>query len=228
MRRNVLVVDDDKDFQLLLESYLEHAGFVVRCVSDGYSALDELSANDFDLVILDISMPNFNGFQFLHSIRAIDALKDLPIIMLTASSEKDDILRAKDNVSDYMLKPPSREELLARIERILGGRPQFYEVKFSENDSITKGRLKLPLRLISCSQRGLVFSSPVELRTGPTLGGLELAVFHELGVRPTGLRIISCRKTDAGDYECFTSFLGLDTESRKKVQQWVVHQSFRR
>ena len=170
MRKNVLIADDDPLMCDLLKFFLEQSGFVPIVCQDGYSALQELKSNPIDVVILDISMPHLNGQKTLRAIRADPATKDIPVIMLTGSQDKNDVVTAKQNkITDYLIKPPAREDFIKRVELALNGRPQFVEITMVEGDPSADGDLELPFKLKSASQNGLVLSGDVPLPPGKNI-----------------------------------------------------------
>ena len=120
MSKSVLLVDDDVHIQKLVSFFLEKSGYKVRVCGDGFTAIEELATHHYDLVILDIMMPHMGGFRTLQTIRIDPTTKNLPVIMLTGSHERSDVLKAvKNGVTDYVIKPPIRELLVERIDRIL-------------------------------------------------------------------------------------------------------------
>ena len=168
MRRNILVADDDKHIQELIKLFLEQSGYTVRICSDGFSVKDELLRNYFDLVILDIFMPFGNGLKILSDIRMDGKLKDLPVLILTMSSDTKHISKAKSlGVSDYIIKPPQRDDLINRVSRILGTRPQFEEVQWVNGSEIRVNAI-IPLKLKSISNVGVVLESDFPLTPGET------------------------------------------------------------
>ena len=117
MAISVLVVEDDKNIQELLQLYLEKEGYCVTVADDGSQGLAKFRAIKPDLVLLDVMMPVMDGWAVCKSIRADS---DTPVIMLTAKSGTDDkITGLKAGADDYITKPFEMREVLARIEAVL-------------------------------------------------------------------------------------------------------------
>ena len=121
----VLVVDDDPDIRELVRELLERAGYQVSSAADGRDGLRVLYETRPDLVLLDVNMPELDGWATLARIRD---LSEVPVIMLTArTGELEKVRGLKAGADDYVTKPFGRQELLARVEAILrrgGGPPQ--------------------------------------------------------------------------------------------------------
>ncbi len=117
MAVSVLIVEDDRNIQELLQLYLEKEGYAVTVASDGGLGLSKFRAIKPDLVLLDVMMPVMDGWEVCRTIRAESAI---PIIMLTAKGETDDKVQGlKNGADDYVTKPFEMKELLARIEAVL-------------------------------------------------------------------------------------------------------------
>ena len=118
MRRSrILVVDDDSDIRGLLRELLARAGYEVAEADSGKSGLREFYAAPPDLVLLDVSMPELDGWQTLERIRD---LSEVPVMMLTArAGELEKVRGLKGGADDYVTKPFGRQELLARVEALL-------------------------------------------------------------------------------------------------------------
>jgi DNA-binding response OmpR family regulator len=113
-RASVLVIDDDADIRGLLRELLERAGYEVAESSNGREGLRTLYATSPDLVLLDVSMPELDGWQTLERIRDVS---DVPVVMLTArAAELEKVRGLKAGADDYVTKPFGRQELLARVE----------------------------------------------------------------------------------------------------------------
>jgi len=117
----VLVVDDTPDNRDLLERRLTRSGYSVTCAPEGETALRLLEETRFDCVLLDVDMPGIDGFEVLRRIRAQRAASELPVIMATAQTGTEDVLRAfKLGANDYVTKPLAMPIVLARLETHLG------------------------------------------------------------------------------------------------------------
>jgi two-component system, OmpR family, phosphate regulon response regulator PhoB len=120
---SVLVVDDDPDVCDLVRYKLEQSGFDVRRASDGDQALREVEAEIPDLVLLDIMMPGMSGLEVLERWRANGATEKLPVIMLTAKAQENDVERGFElGADDYVIKPFSPRELARRVTAVLSRR----------------------------------------------------------------------------------------------------------
>ena len=117
MAISVLIVEDDRNIQELLQLYLEKEGYAVTVASDGGQGLAKFRAIKPDLVLLDVMMPVMDGWAVCKAIRADS---QTPIIMLTAKGETDDkVTGLKSGADDYVTKPFEMKELLARVEAVL-------------------------------------------------------------------------------------------------------------
>jgi len=117
MNEKILLVEDEKTLAKALKFNLEKEGFRVEVAFDGEEALNAMSREEPDLVILDLMLPKIDGYEVCRSIRRSS---DVPIIMLTARDEDiDKILGLELGADDYMTKPFNTRELLARIKAIL-------------------------------------------------------------------------------------------------------------
>ena len=118
--KSILLVDDDQEIRELLDLYLTRAGFQVRTVGDGAGFRQALSEVASDLLILDVMLPDEDGFSLCRWVRQHPRFAQIPIIMLTASSdEADRIIGLELGADDYLGKPFSPRELLARIKALL-------------------------------------------------------------------------------------------------------------
>jgi phosphate regulon transcriptional regulator PhoB len=118
--RNILVIDDEADIVELISYNLKKEGFSVDYAYDGEAALKKIKGNKYDLIILDLMLPGIQGLELCKIIRGIPETSNLPIIMLTAKGEElDKVLGLEMGADDYITKPFSTKELIARTKTIL-------------------------------------------------------------------------------------------------------------
>lgn len=159
MAQRILVVDDDRSIVKVISSYLERSGFQTFPAYDGEMALHQLRRERPDLVILDLMMPNRDGWEVTKIVRADHSLAATPIIMLTARVEDTDkIVGLELGADDYIAKPFNAQEVVARVKSLLR------RVKLDQSPQalpriLTHGLLKLDI-----DQRTLFIDSrPVDL-----------------------------------------------------------------
>ena len=117
MSRKILVVDDTRNVQLMLQEYLENQGFEICLAYDGGEAMEIFHAGGIDLILLDIMMPNMDGYQFISKLRTESSL---PVIMITAKQQEADVVRGFElGADDYITKPFRLRELLMRIRAVM-------------------------------------------------------------------------------------------------------------
>jgi len=117
LSKRILIVDDEPRYVRLLEANLRTEGYEVATAADGVQALDVFSSQPIDLVLLDVMMPRLDGFATTQRLRQYS---NVPIVILTAKGEEQDRVRGLDlGADDYLVKPFSATELLARVRAVL-------------------------------------------------------------------------------------------------------------
>ncbi len=117
-QKHLLVVDDDTRLRSLLQRYLREQGFLVTAAKDAMQAEEFLTVYKFDLLIVDIMMPQISGIEFLQDVRAKG--NNVPVILLTAMGEAEDRINGlQTGADDYVPKPFEPKELVLRINNIL-------------------------------------------------------------------------------------------------------------
>lgn len=116
----ILVADDDEDILNLVCFRLQQVGYDVARATNGAEAVQLAGEQRPDLCVFDVQMPEMTGYEAIEKIRADEGLKDVPIILLTASVQERDMARGFEvGADDYMRKPFNPQELQARIEKLL-------------------------------------------------------------------------------------------------------------
>ncbi|MBE6663325.1 MAG: response regulator transcription factor [Ruminococcaceae bacterium] len=114
---NILIVDDEEMIRKLIRKYAEFDGFTVTEAVDGMDAVNKFNRGEFDIIIMDIMMPELDGFTASRKIRETS---DVPIIMLSARGEEYDKINGFEiGIDDYVIKPFSPKELMLRVEAIM-------------------------------------------------------------------------------------------------------------
>jgi len=156
--KKILVVDDEAPIRMMIRQALQRSGFEVSEAIDGYDALTKIADAMPDLMLLDWMMPRMSGIDLARQLRREADSRELPIIMLTARAEEDDRVKGLDcGADDYVSKPFSPRELVARINAVLR------RSNPAEEDGIIEHG---QLRLDADSHRVMVDSDELEL--GPT------------------------------------------------------------
>jgi two-component system OmpR family response regulator len=160
----VLVVDDEEQIRALLDSTLRFAGFEVVLASDAASALNACTASDIDLIVLDVGLPDIDGFEVVRVLRSRDDAT--PVLMLTARTEVEDrVLGLRLGADDYVTKPFSAAEIVARVEALLRRSSSAARERETDDGVLRLDDLvvDLPTLRITRGER-LIDLSPTELR----------------------------------------------------------------
>lgn len=154
-KEKILVVDDDKNICELLRMYLEKEGYVVLMAHNGIDAVNAFNTGDPDLVLLDIMLPQLDGWQVCREIRK---LSEAPIIMLTAKDEVfDKVLGLELGADDYVTKPFDTKEIVARIKAVLR---RTSAVKSGDIKEVHYDKLSINLTNYELKVDGVVVDTP--------------------------------------------------------------------
>ncbi len=119
---NILVAEDERDIRELINFTLMYAGHNVTLAANGAEAYDLAVAAEVkpDLIMMDVRMPRMTGYEACRQIKQVEALKDIPVVFLSAKGQDEEIQLGKEaGAADYILKPFAPEELTRRISEIL-------------------------------------------------------------------------------------------------------------
>jgi len=138
----ILLVDDDLELCELLRDYLQGEGFEVGMVHDGGKVVEATNQTNFDVIVLDVMIPNLNGFEVLRKLRDVSKT---PVLMLTAKGDTvDRIVGLELGADDYLAKPCNPRELVARLRAILR-RSNADQKSSKSDDTISVDSLKIHL-----------------------------------------------------------------------------------
>ena len=121
MQKKILVVDDDPDQREVICSSLKEAGFDIGTATNGIEGLKMARAGSPDLIVLDVMMPDMDGFAVCVTLREDDATASIPVLMLTGlCSYISQLTGLESGATDYLVKPFKPEQLLSKVEALLG------------------------------------------------------------------------------------------------------------
>jgi CheY-like chemotaxis protein len=120
---HILVAEDERDIRELINFTLTFAGHTVTTVSNGADAVEKALAAKPDLIMMDVRMPRMSGYEACRQIKAVETLRDVPVIFLSAKGQDEEIQSGIDaGAAAYVLKPFSTEELTRRVADLLVGK----------------------------------------------------------------------------------------------------------
>ncbi|UCF88953.1 MAG: response regulator transcription factor [bacterium] len=145
MNKKILVIEDDLDMAGILEGQLSDAGHSVTVAHDGATGLKNAEKHEYDLIVLDLMLPETDGLEICRQVRAMP--RYTPILMLTAlSSEIDKVVGLEMGADDYMTKPFSLRELMARVRTILRREDAVRaQESAGEQDTVKRGDLVIDI-----------------------------------------------------------------------------------
>jgi DNA-binding response OmpR family regulator len=118
--QTILVAEDQEHIRSLIEYKLRNSGYTVIAVKDGVAALQTAAEIKPDLILLDVMMPLMTGFEVLAKLKQQESLRSIPVLLVTAQSQEDEVLKGLElGADDYITKPFSPNELAARVKTVL-------------------------------------------------------------------------------------------------------------
>jgi two-component system sensor histidine kinase/response regulator len=202
MYKKILVVDDTPANIQLIASLLDGEGYDIELATSGFDALLSLKEADYDLILLDVMMPEMDGFETCHKIKEIEKYKHIPVIFLTAKTEPDDITRGfKSGGVDYITKPFNAEELLSRVHTHLelkDHRESLEELVKERTEELAKvnaelEKANLELQNLDHAKNEFINIISHEIRTplNGILGPIQLMNMDQKGEVSTRMKILN-------------------------------------
>jgi DNA-binding response OmpR family regulator len=125
MGKRILIVDDEEVIRKFLKIHLGKLGYEVKEAADGEQAMEQLSKDDFDLLICDILMPKKDGWEVIKEVKSNPKTKNMPVILLTAKNEDSDMFKGYDlGANYYMTKPFTKTQLLYGLKLMFDATPE--------------------------------------------------------------------------------------------------------
>lgn len=188
--KNILLVEDDPNFGIVLRDYLNLNGFQVTLAKNGMEGFDKYKKGDYDLCILDVMMPYKDGYTLAKEIREDNT--SVPIIFLTAKSMKEDVLQGyKVGADDFLNKPFDSEVLLAKIKTLLKRKSSQTTVSQKQTDfQIGDFHLNAKLRFLTYKKEDPIKLSPKENNL------LKLLALHLNDLMPRELALTQIWRDD--------------------------------
>jgi len=120
MSQTILVAEDQEHIRSLITYKLRHSGYTVVTAVDGLEAIKKAEETNPDLILLDVMMPLLTGFEVLARLKQHEKLKTVPVLMVTAQSQEEEVIKGLElGADDYITKPFSPNELVARVKTVL-------------------------------------------------------------------------------------------------------------
>jgi signal transduction histidine kinase len=144
--RKILIVDDDPDILLYLSEFLDSKGYTTITASCGEEALNKVEQDHPDLVLLDVMMPDMDGYEVCRRIRANSATALLPVVMVTGAGPQERVKGIEAEADDFFVKPGDRHELLARVGSLLK-KKELYDENRALGNQLAKWNQELKTKL---------------------------------------------------------------------------------
>jgi two-component system, OmpR family, alkaline phosphatase synthesis response regulator PhoP len=125
-KKRILIVDDEPDFSMIVQTYLEKEGFATELAYNGVEGFEKIKANPPDAIVLDVMMPEMDGFELCALLKKDSAYANIPIVLLTAVADRVTSTKYShyDGMSteadDYLPKPASADDITQSVKRLLG------------------------------------------------------------------------------------------------------------
>ena len=218
-QEKILLVEDDQNFGSVLKAYLEMFDYLVTWVDDGKDAVKTFNETEFSICVLDVMLPNVDGFTIAENIRKLN--KQVPFIFLTAKTLKEDILRGySTGADDYLTKPFDSEILLCKIDAILKRNGNQSNLPDLEEFLIGKLSFNYKLRILESGENKINLS-PKESDL------LKLLCQHKSEILPRDLALKSIWGDDSyfttRSMDVYITKLRKYLKSEQKVQIVNVH-----
>lgn len=229
MSLKFLLVDDDPHSYELIRFFLKDKDVEINYCPSGKEGLEKLNNEDYDLLLLDLEMPEVDGFSVLKTINNDKSFKGLPTLILTSHSDVAYVQKAINFAVDgYLIKPPSKQNLLNKISKVLSS----YKTKqgASENPFIIcevrskDNTLQLPLKMSSIDLDYLYVNGTRKVDPGSTITGLNFPQLKDIGLDFKRLTVEKSEEKGEGRFVHSLSLSQCSRDEKMKILNWVISQ----
>jgi DNA-binding response OmpR family regulator len=227
MALKFLLVDDDPHSFELIRFFLKDKDVELTYCSSGKEGLSELREQRFDLLLLDLEMPEVDGFSVLKTISNDDSVGSLPILILTSHSDVDNVQKAINfSVDGYLIKPPTKQNLLNKISKVLSS----YKTKqgAAENPFIIcevrskDNTLQLPLKMSGIDMDYLYLQGTRKIAPGSIVKGLDFPQLKEIDLDLKKLSVEKSEERGESRYFHSLSLSHCSRDEKMKILNWVI------
>lgn len=227
----ILLVDDDQDILNFGKKVLASAGYDIMTALDVVEAVDILNTHDFDLIISDANMPKHSGYDLIKTLKSEERFKTIPIALLTARRDREDIEQAiKLGVDDYIVKPIDPSLLIRKVEGLFKKAPPRERATFDLQEVATRmtGYVKLEADILSVSEIGLVIETTQALFEGQSIH-LDSILFQSMQIKPPIMKILSCESHKTlKKWRSRVLFVGATDATLQRIRAWINAETIKR
>lgn len=220
----ILVVDDDPSILSLERLLLTEQGHEVLLADSARAGLSILGLYHVDLIIVDVMMPDLNGFQFVNLAKSNPRLFDAPVAFLTSKNNKRDIMRARELGADfYIMKPIDRSDFLKKIASFFLKNPPKKHAQFEfQRPQSAEAKICQSVQVTVISEVGVEILTEAKIEVDQVLE-LSASVFQEIPLKHPLLRVISVKTEGHGLTRARLMFVDCDGDCIKRIQRWISY-----
>lgn len=226
----ILVIDDDVDMIELTKKYLGSEGYQIIAVTNPFDAEEVMEKYRINLALVDINMPQKNGYDFVAQLKRSVRNRFVPIVFMSGRSEKKDIERAlKLDVEGYIIKPFSKDVLLEKVKSVLKNtgstQPAIDEVDLKSKNISGLLKVEYEVRVISITEIGMKITSSLDIgEIGKELDNtveVTAPIWAVVGISPVPLKIANKEKMASGGYVYSLLIKKISPEDVERLRSWI-------
>jgi DNA-binding response OmpR family regulator len=217
----ILVVDDDESVRDLVSTYLESAGYDVECCSSVWESLKSLARATPDAILSDISMPEMDGFRFLGELKNLPTCSTVPVIMITAQADLENIKKAVElGAVDYIVKPFQKNALVEKVKTAVQ-RVAAKEASVPRSSKNAEIFVSLPVTLVSVSEDHVWLKASIRFEKEAKVG-IAGFLFEQLGFNSLSAKVAEVIADKDGGYSVLVKFTDSHKGRSATLRDWVI------